>query len=81
MPMDPLLSALEEDYVLPATQSIANAAIIAVFAYIVPLLTMEINFFRLAVYKSWRRQVRSEEKKGATSATSSRVRRCGGKRR
>lgn len=76
--MDPLLSALEEDYVLPATQSIANAAIIAVFAYIVPLLTMEINFFRLAVYKSWRRQVRSDEKKGATSATSSGVAAAGG---
>ena len=52
--LDPLLQALNSDYILPATQSIGNAAIIAVFAYLVPLLTMEINFFRLAVYKSWR---------------------------
>jgi len=53
--IDPLLSAMSPDYILPTSQSIGNAAIIAVFAYLVPLLTMEINFFRLAVYKSWRR--------------------------
>ena len=55
--LDPLLSALNEDYIndLPTSQSIANAAIIAIFAYLVPLLTMEINYFRFAVYKSWRR--------------------------
>ena len=53
--IDPLLSAMSQDYILPTSQSIGNAAIIAVFAYLVPLLTMEINFFRLAVYKSWRR--------------------------
>jgi len=46
---------MSPDYILPTSQSIGNAAIIAVFAYLVPLLTMEINFFRLAVYKSWRR--------------------------
>ena len=55
--LDPLLSALNEDYIndLPTSQSIANGAIIAIFAYLVPLLTMEINYFRFAVYKSWRR--------------------------
>jgi len=46
---------MSPDYILPTSQSIGNAAIIAVFAYLIPLLTMEINFFRLAVYKSWRR--------------------------
>jgi hypothetical protein len=55
-PLDPLLWALSDDYVLPPTQSYVNAAIIAVFAFLVPLLTMEINYFRLAVYRSWRRQ-------------------------
>mmetsp|Transcript_40029 Transcript_40029/g.72121 ORF Transcript_40029/g.72121 Transcript_40029/m.72121 type:complete len:108 (+) Transcript_40029:84-407(+) len=64
----PLLSALGEDYALPSEQAIANAAIIVVFAYLVPLLTMEINFFRLAVYKSWRRQDRLLEKKKRTVA-------------
>lgn len=56
--LDPLLSALNEDYIndLPTSQSIANGAIIAIFAYLVPLLTMEINYFRFAVYKSWRRE-------------------------
>lgn len=49
------LSALESDHALPTEQALANAAIIAIFAYLVPLLTMEINFFRLAVYRSWRR--------------------------
>lgn len=60
--LDPLLSALDDDFELPTSQGIANGAIIVVFAYLVPLLTMEINFFRLAVYKSWRRQVRVEKK-------------------
>ncbi len=70
MTIDPFLSALSADYVLPPYQPIANAALIAVFAYLVPLLTMEINYFRLAVYKSWRRQVRREGKEQRLAALS-----------
>ncbi|KAL7546304.1 hypothetical protein ACHAWF_009633 [Thalassiosira exigua] len=55
MVMEPLLSALEDDHPLPPVQPLANAAIVAVLAYLVPLLTMEINYFRLAAYRSWRR--------------------------
>ena len=54
--LDPLLSAYSDDSILPSSQNVTNAAIIAIFAYLVPLLTMEINYFRLAIYQSWRRQ-------------------------
>ena len=60
MVFESALKAKGADYELPPTQGLANAAIIAVFAYLVPLLTMEINYFRLAAYKSWRRLRRSE---------------------
>ena len=52
--IDPLLSAYADDYILPPCQSVTNAAIIVIFAYLVALLTMEINYFRLAIYRSWR---------------------------
>ena len=55
MAFEPLLDSLSDEYVLPTSQSFANAAIIAVFAFLVPLLTMEINFFRLAAYRAWRK--------------------------
>jgi len=60
MVFESALKAKGADYELPPTQGLANAAIIAVFAYLVPLLTMEINYFRLAAYKSWRRLRRME---------------------
>lgn len=60
MVFESALKAKSADYELPPTQGLANAAIIAVFAYLVPLLTMEINYFRLAAYKSWRRLCRVE---------------------
>jgi hypothetical protein len=52
--IDPLLSAYADDYILPPCQSVTNAAIVVIFAYLVALLTMEINYFRLAIYRSWR---------------------------
>jgi len=45
MAIDPLLSAYADDYILPPSQGVTNAAIIAIFAYLVALLTMEINYF------------------------------------
>ena len=59
MAIDPLLSAYADDYILPSSQGVTNAAIIAIFAYLVALLTMEINYFRLAIHRSWRRMARS----------------------
>lgn len=50
----PLLFAYADDYILPTSQSVTNAAIIVIFAYLVALLTMEINYFRLAIYRNWR---------------------------
>ena len=59
MAIDPLLSAFADDYILPSSQGVRNAAIIAIFAYLIALLTMEINYFRLAIYRSWQRMARS----------------------
>ena len=59
MAIDPLLSAYADDYILPPSQGATNAAIIAIFAYLVALLTMEINYFRLAIHRSWLRMARS----------------------
>jgi hypothetical protein len=32
-----------------------STALVPVLAYLVAVLTMEVNYFRLAVYRSWRR--------------------------
>lgn len=58
MAFEPFLESFGKDYDLPASQSIANAAIIVVFTFLLPLLTMEINYFRLAIYQSWKTRVR-----------------------
>lgn len=63
MAFEPFLSSFQADYELPSSQNISNAAIIVIFAFLVPLLTMEINYFRLAIYKSWRHQVTLERRR------------------
>jgi hypothetical protein len=54
---EPFLEPLDQngDYILPTTQYIANAAILVVFVYLVALVIMEINYFRFAVWRAWRR--------------------------
>ena len=57
MPLiEPFLEPLDSngDYIPPTTQYIANAAIIVVFAYLVLLTIMEVNYFRFAVFRASR---------------------------
>ena len=58
--IEPFLEPLDTngDYILPTTQYIANAAILVIFAYLVALVIMEINYFRFAVWMAWRRMER-----------------------
>ena len=67
-PSLPSFSAIDGADDLPEEQSLVNAAIVVVFAYLVPLLTMEINYFRLAAYKSWRRRLRAREARRASAS-------------
>jgi hypothetical protein len=64
MAFEPIFAALQsgENTTLPSQHPYTSAAIIAIFAFLVPLLTMEINYFRLAVYRAWHRQRRESEK-------------------
>eukprot|EP00985_Skeletonema_marinoi_P005141 scaffold2215_cov125-Skeletonema_marinoi.AAC.8 len=61
--IEPFLEPLDTngDYILPTTQYIANAAILVIFAYLVALVIMEINYFRFAVWMAWRRMERLKE--------------------
>ncbi|EED91021.1 predicted protein [Thalassiosira pseudonana CCMP1335] len=64
MAFEPIFAALQsgENTTLPSQHPYTSAAIIVIFAFLVPLLTMEINYFRLAVYRAWHRQRRESEK-------------------
>ena len=60
--IEPFLEPLDTagNYILPTTQYIANAAILVVFAYLIPLIVMEVNYFRYAVWRSHGRLVRNK---------------------
>lgn len=61
--IEPFLEPLDHngDYILPKTQYIVNAAVLVVFAYLVALVIMEINYFRFAVWRAWRRMERQTD--------------------
>lgn len=61
--IEPFLEPLDTsgNYILPTTQYIANAAILVVFAYLIPLIVMEVNYFRYAVWRSHGRLVRKKD--------------------
>ena len=61
--IEPFLEPLDTagNYILPTTQYIANAAILVVFAYLIPLIVMEVNYFRYAVWRAHGRLVRNKE--------------------
>mmetsp|Transcript_19658 Transcript_19658/g.29131 ORF Transcript_19658/g.29131 Transcript_19658/m.29131 type:complete len:887 (+) Transcript_19658:124-2784(+) len=67
--IEPFLEPLDTngDYILPTTQYIANAAILVIFAYLVALVIMEINYFRFAVWMAWRRmeRLKTNEQQGS----------------
>jgi hypothetical protein len=52
MAFEPIFQSLHTDTTV-ITYKLVNGAIIVVFAFLVPLLTMEINYFRLAVFRMW----------------------------
>ena len=60
--IEPFLEPLDTagNYILSTTQYIANAAILVVFAYLIPLIVMEVNYFRYAVWRAHGRLVRNK---------------------
>lgn len=53
MAFEPILQSLDGAEAVLVPYKFFNGAIIVVFAFLVPLLTMEINYFRLAVFRNW----------------------------
>jgi hypothetical protein len=49
----PLFRSIDSAFGSTITRSFADRAVMAVFAFLVPLLTMEINYFRLAAFRNW----------------------------
>ena len=73
--IEPFLEPLDTsgNYILPTTQYIANAAILVVFAYLIPLIVMEVNYFRYAVWRSHGRLVRTKDVVATVDAVASKV--------
>ena len=54
MAFEPIFESINsEDSVYLVPYTITNGAVIVVFAFLVPLLTMEINYLRLGVFRNW----------------------------
>ncbi|KAL3796891.1 hypothetical protein HJC23_008844 [Cyclotella cryptica] len=53
MAFEPILQSLDGAEAMLVPYKFFNGAIIVVFAFLVPLLTLEINYFRLAVFRNW----------------------------
>ncbi|KAL7518112.1 hypothetical protein ACHAWX_002973 [Stephanocyclus meneghinianus] len=69
MAFEPILQSLDGAEAVLVPYKFFNGAIIVVFAFLVPLLTMEINYFRLAVFRNWyagERQKRSMARRRLT---------------
>jgi hypothetical protein len=66
MAFEPILQSLDGAETVLVPYKFFNGAIIVVFAFLVPLLTMEINYFRLAVFRTWyagEREKRSRDRR------------------
>ena len=49
----PLFRSIDSAFGSTINRSFADRAVMAVFAFLVPLLTIEINYFRLAAFRNW----------------------------